>query len=142
MVIDLGLDPRHFRLRSAQSAHAEVDLLAEAAHLMFSRWTVQCKRYAQGTNVQLADVAKEVGIAVFAKAHVVVMVTTSDFTSAARAYAEEVTVSMPIQFLFISGQVVNQYLTKGRDLLLEHVRGNAKHVMSLKRRQPLPAKDE
>lgn len=142
MVMDLGLDPRHFRLRSAQSAHAEVDLLAEAAHLMFSRWTVQCKRYAVGTNVHLADVAKEMGIAVFAKAHVVVMVTTSDFTSAARAYAEEVTASMPIQFLFIPGKVVNAYLTEGRDALLEHVRDSAKRVMSLKRGQPLPAKDE
>lgn len=142
MVMDLGLDPRHFRLRSAQSAHAEVDLLAEAAHLMFSRWTVQCKRYASGTNVHLADVAKEMGIAVFAKAHVVVMVTTSDFTSAARAYAEEVTASMPIQFLFIPGTIVNAYLTDGKDALLEHVRDSAKRVMSLKRRQPLPAKDD
>lgn len=141
MVLDLGLDPRHFRLRSAQSAHAEVDLIAEGAHLMFSRWTVQCKRYAAGTNVQLADVAKEMGIAVYAKAHVVVMVTTSDFTSSARAYADEVTLSQPIQFLFIPGSVVTAYLKDGKDALLEHVRENAKQVMSRKRRQPLPAEE-
>lgn len=142
MVLDLGLDPRHFRLRSAQSAHAEVDLIAEGAHLMFSRWTVQCKRYAQGTNVHLADVAKEMGIAVFAKAHVVVMVTTSDFTSAARAYADEVTLSQPVQFLFIPGKIVFAYLDDGKDVLLEHVRENARKVMSRKRSQPLPAKED
>jgi hypothetical protein len=142
MVLDLGLDPRHFRLRSAQSAHAEVDLIAEGAHLMFSRWTVQCKRYMPGTNVQLADVAKEMGIAVFAKAHVVVMVTTSDFTAAARAYADEVTLSQPVQFLFIPGSVVTAYLEDGKDALLEHVRENAKKVMSRKRNQPLPAKED
>lgn len=142
MVLDLGLDPRHFRLRSAQSAHAEVDLIAEGAHLMFSRWAIQCKRYAPGTNVQLADVAKEMGIAIFSKAHVVVMITTSDFTSSARAYADEVTQSQPVQFLFITGDVVNDYLEKGKDVLLEHVRENARSVMSLKRKQPLPQKEE
>lgn len=142
MVLDLGLDPRHFRLRSAQSAHAEVDLIAEGAHLMFSRWTVQCKRYAPGTNVPLADVAKEMGIAIFAKAHVVVMVTTSDFTAAARAYADEITLSQPVQFLFIPGSVVTAYLEDGKDALLEHVRENARKVMSRKRNQPLPAKED
>jgi restriction endonuclease Mrr len=103
---------------------------------------VQCKRYAAGTNVQLSDVAKEVGIAIFAKAQVVVMITTSDFTSAAKSYAHEVTVSMPIQFLFIPGSIVTAYLTQGKDVLLEHVRRNAKEVMAIKRQQPLPAKDE
>jgi hypothetical protein len=143
MVFDLGLDPRHFRLRSAKSAHAEVDLLAEGAHLMFSRWTVQCKRYTSSkTKVQLGDVAKEVGIAVFSRAHVVVMVTTSDFTSSARKYAEEVSLSMPLQFLFIDGKVVDAYLKRGKDTLLEHARANAQRVMKLKRGQPLASEED
>lgn len=141
MVLDLGLDPRHFRLRSAQSAHAEVDLIAEGAHLMFSRWAVQCKRYLNATKVQLSDVAKEVGIAVYSKAQVVMVVTTSSFTSDALAYADEVTASMPLQFVLVPGTVVEQYLTHGSTALLDFVRRNAREVMRKKRGQPLPAKE-
>ena len=139
MVLDLGLDPRHFRLRSAASAHAEVDLIAEGSHLMFSRWTVQCKRNNSGAKVSLSDVAKEMGIAIFAKAHVVVMVTTADFTADARNYASEVSLSQPVQFLFVPGAVVKEYLTLGREVLLSHARNNAKDVMLHKRRQQLPS---
>ena len=138
MTIDLGLEPRHFRLRSAESAHAEVDLIAEASHLMFSRWTIQCKRYAKTTKVPLSDVAKEVGIAIFSKAHVVVVVTTSDFTKSAKDYAREVQLSQHLQFLLIAGTIVDAYLNEGREKLLEFVRTNARDVMALKRGQPLP----
>lgn len=138
MTIDLGLDPRHFRLRSDKTAHAEVDLIAEAAHLHFSRWTIQCKRYAKSTKVPLSDVAKEVGIAIFAKAHVVVVVTTSDFSKSARNYAREISLSQHLQFLLIPGSVVSAYLTDGREKLFEFVRKNAQSVMSLKRGQALP----
>jgi hypothetical protein len=140
MVLDLDLEPRNFRLRSSQTAHAEVDLIAEGAHLMFSRWTIQCKRNLKNVKVDLGDVAKEVGIAVFAKAHVVVVVTTSDFTEAAYKYAEEVTKSLPLQFLFVPGKVVDRYLKQGPSVLIEHVRDNARSVMRIKRSQELPGK--
>lgn len=138
MTIDLGLDPRHFRLRSEKTAHAEVDLIAEASHLLFSRWTIQCKRYAKTTKVPLSDVAKEVGIAIFAKAHVVVVVTTSDFTKSAKDYAKEVALSQHLQFLLVPGTIVDAYLKEGKEKLLEFVRANARGVMALKRGQPLP----
>lgn len=140
MIIDLGLDPRHFRLRSAQTAYAEVDLIAEGAHLLFSRWTFQCKRYGRDTNTKLGlgDVAKEVGIAVFSKAHVIVMVTTTDFSKDAIAYAEEVTRATHLQFVFLNGRVVDEYLKEGKDALWHHFKGNAIDVMTMKREQPLP----
>jgi hypothetical protein len=43
MVMDLGLTPTSFRVRSSQTGGAEVDLTAEGAHLLFSRWTFQCR---------------------------------------------------------------------------------------------------
>lgn len=138
MAVDLGLDPRHFRLRSEKTAYAEVDLIAEASHLLFSRWTIQCKRYAKSTKVPLSDVAKEVGIAIFSKAHVVVVVTTSDFSRSAKDYAREVALSQHLQFLLIPGTIVDAYLKDGREKLLEFVRANARGVMALKRGQPLP----
>jgi len=144
MVLDLGLDPRNFRLRSAQSAHAEVDLLAEGCHLMFSRWTFQCKRYAKGssTKVSLSDVAKEVGIALFVKAHVVVMVTTTSFTADSRKYADVISEATPLQFLFVDGEALDAYLATGKSALLEHARNNAGSVMEKKRSQPIAAVSE
>lgn len=137
MVLDLGLDPRHFRLRSRDSAHAEVDLVAEGSHLHFSRWTFQCKRCGTGTGtkVGLSDVAKEVGIALYVKAHVIVMVTTTGFTADARKYADAISVASPLQFLFVDGNVIEKYLTVGRPALLEHARRNASAVMQQKRSQ-------
>jgi len=138
MVLDLGLDPRNFRLRSAQSGHAEVDLLAEGAHLMFSRWTFQCKRYEKNTTkVGLSEVAKEVGIALYVKAHVIVMVTTSSFSADAKKYADVMSEATPLQFLFIDGKAVNSYLSTGKEALLEHARKNAEYVMAQKRSQPV-----
>ena len=140
MIIDLGLEPRHFRLRSAQTAYAEVDLIAEGAHLLFSRWTFQCKRYGRetGTKLGLADVAKEVGIAIFSKAHVIVMVTTTDFSKDAKDYAREIARATHLQFIFIDGRVVDDYLENGKEVLWHHVQSNAKEVMVAKREQPLP----
>lgn len=142
MILDLGLSPRHFRLRSSQTAYAEVDLIAEAAHLMFSRWTFQCKRYSgteKATKVGLSEVAKEVGIAVFARAHVIVMVTTSDFTRDARNYAAEVSRATPLQFVFVDGAVLREYTAKGSQTLHAHFHKSAADVMSVKRSQPLPS---
>lgn len=141
IIMDLRLEPRHFRLRSAQTAHAEVDLIAEGKHLLFSRWTFQCKRYGKGTSTKLnlGDVAKEVGIAVFARAHVIVMVTTSDFTQDAKDYAQEVTRATHLQFVFINGDLIDEYLKVGRDALWHHFLANANDVMQAKRVQPLPS---
>jgi hypothetical protein len=70
------LTPVHFRLRSkATTGNAEVDLIAEAAHLQFSRWLFQCKN-TPGQSLRLDDLAKEIGLAFLLRAHVVVMVTT------------------------------------------------------------------
>lgn len=141
MIIDLGLSPRHFRRRAADTAYAEVDLIAEGAHLHFSRWTFQCKRYATGktsTKVSLSEVAKEVGIAVFARAHVVVMVTTSDFSRDARNYALEVSRATPLQFVFVNGEIVKAYLKQGASALRQHFQANAQSVLAAKAEQPLP----
>ena len=139
MLFDLDLQPRGFRVRSSATAHAEVDLTAEGAHLLFSRWTVQCKNVK--AKVGLSEVAKEVGIAIYMKAHVVVMVTTSNFTDDAINYAKEITRATHLQFLFISGAVVDKYLKHGRAILWEHVIGNSRQVLEAKRIQPVDISD-
>ncbi len=139
MILDIGIEPRAFRLRSRDTAYAEVDLTAEGKNLLFSRWNFQCK--CVRSKVSLGDVAKEVGLAIYTKAHVVAVVTTSDFSSEAIAYAREITQTTHLQFLFINGAVVDRYLEKGASVLLDHVSKNAASVMAQKRSQPIAPED-
>lgn len=139
MIADLSLTPRGFRVRSRDTAYAEVDLTAEGEHLLFSRWAFQCKR--TDARVGLGDVAKEVGIAVFTKAHVVAIVTTSDFSREAEKYAQEVTKATHLQFLFVPGRVVREYLSKGRGALVSYAMNNSHQVMLAKKVQPLAPAD-
>jgi Restriction endonuclease len=141
IILDLRLTPRGFRVRSRQTAFAEVDVTAEGDHLMFSRWTFQCKRIQATKNVSLGDVAKEVGIAMHMRAHVIVMVSTGGFTREAIVYAKEMTKASHLQFVFLDGRVIKAYLANGPTALYEHVMNNARHVMSEKRNQPIPGSD-
>ena len=135
MLIDLNLQPRSFRQRSKDTAYAELDLTAEGSSLLFSRWNWQCKCVTQ--RVPLSDVAKEVGLAIYSRSHVVALVTTSDFSREAIAYAKEITSATHLQFLFVNGAVIDAYLNRGSAVLLEHVAGNAADVMRQKRQQPI-----
>lgn len=138
IILDLRLTPRGFRVRSKETAFAEVDVTAEGDHLMFSRWTFQCKRIQASKNVSLGDVAKEVGIAMHMRAHVIVMVSTGGFTKESIAYAKEMTRASHLQFVFLDGKVIQDYLKKGPAALYEHVMNNARHVMLEKGNQPIP----
>lgn len=135
MLVDLNLQPRSFRQRSKDTAYAELDLTAEGTSLVFSRWNWQCKCVT--SRVPLGDVAKEVGLAIYSKSHVVAMVTTSSFSREALAYAREITSATHLQFLFITGDVIDAYLARGAPALLEHVTDNATEVMAIKRQQPI-----
>ena len=66
------------------------------------------------------------------------MVTTTDFSKDAKDYALEVTRATHLQFVFIDGDVIDQYLKNGKDVLWKHFQANAKDVMATKREQPLP----
>jgi hypothetical protein len=141
MLIDLGLEPRGFRVRSSDTGGAEVDLIAEGRHLLFSRWTVQCKHTT--SSVHLAAVAKEVGIAMFSRSHVVVMISTNTFTQQAKDFAKHITETTHLQFVFVDKAMIKSYLQSGAQTLHKYFRDNANLVMQLKRVQPVePAKDE
>jgi hypothetical protein len=133
MILDLRLEPRGFRLRSRDTAFAEVDVTAEGRHLLFSRWTFQCKKVTE--RVGLSDVAKEVGIAIYTRAHVIAMVTTSDFSHDAYEYAKEITKLTHLQFLFFPGSTVRRYLREGSAFLVQYVLDSANLAMIEKRAQ-------
>ncbi len=129
---DLNITPRQLRLRGIKTAGAEVDLIAEAAHLHFSRWLFQCKNTK---SVSVADLAKEVGMCVLLRAHVIVIVTTGEIGATVRAYAKTLGDSTAHQAVLVDGKVLADYKKRGARALLEFFHDAASGTLQLKRPQ-------
>jgi hypothetical protein len=132
MALDLTLVPIRLRERGSTTGGAEVDLIAEAAHLHFSRWLLQCKNTA---SVGVAALAKEVGMAVLLKAHVVVIVTTGKFSAAVHSYANELAASGSLQAVLVDGATLDSYRRNGPQALRGFVHDYAGATLALKRPQ-------
>lgn len=93
----LGLRFLHWNKRARDStAQAEVDVvLAGLIGVIHSRWQVQCKN-KPNSNVDVADVAKEVGLAAITHATHILMVSTAGFTDDAIEFAREIMRRTPI----------------------------------------------
>ena len=132
MATDLTLIPTRLRERGTTTGGAEVDLIAEAAHLHFSRWLLQCKNTK---SVGVSALAKEVGMAVLLKAHVVVMVTTGKFSSAVVTYAEELASTGHLQAVLMDQEVLASYRSSGPRALRAHFQEIARRTLEVKRPQ-------
>lgn len=117
-----------------------MDLVAEGAHLHFTRWLFQCKNVRSA--VPLSDLAKEVGMSLMLRAHVVVLVTMSDFSVEVRRYATELMSSSQLQVVLVNGALVNEYVRGGPGKLRDHFHTEAGETMSLKRTQLSQAESE
>lgn len=134
LATDLGLTPLRLRERSARTGGAEVDLIAEGVHLHFSRWLFQCKN-TPSSAVGLADLAKEVGMAVLLKAHVVVMVTTGTFARSVVGYANSIAETTPLQVVLVDRKRLDNHNANGPTSLFDHFRKEAAQTLRLKRGQ-------
>jgi hypothetical protein len=132
LATDAALIPLRFRLRAAETGQAEVDLVAEGAHLHSSRWLFQCKNTK---SVSLSDLAKEVGMAVLLRAHVIVMVTTGRFASSVETYARELMDTQNLQVVLVDKKVLARYKAGGMHALLDFLHSSAEATMRLKRGQ-------
>lgn len=132
IVIHLGLHPKGFRLRSQQTGGSEVDLVADGAHLHFSRWVLQCKNTA---DVHLSALDKEIGMAVRTRAHVIVLVTTGRFSRAVEEAARELARDGHLQVVQINGETLKKYRELGMRYLLEFFESQAAETMRLKKEQ-------
>lgn len=133
LAADLGLMPADMRLRSVDTGGAEVDLVAEGAHLHFSRWLFQCK--ATTASVGLSVLAKEIGMATLLKAQVVVIVTTSTFARTVLDYARQAAESTSIQVILLDKASLKNYRTKGPAALRDELHQAAVAVLATKRAQ-------
>jgi hypothetical protein len=132
MALDLALVPIRLRERGSTTGGAEVDLIAEGAHLHFSRWLLQCKNTPL---VGVAALAKEVGMAVLLKAHVVVMVTTGKFSASVHSYAKELAASGGLQAVLVDGATLESYWRSGPKALRGFFHDYAGETLALKRPQ-------
>lgn len=126
----LDIDYLDTRVRGAQTAGAEVDLIFESARLVFSRWQVQCKRVKTGVSID--DVAKEVGLTHVLKSTVIVVVTTGPVGAEARRYSNQIMRQTNLAIVLIDGQdlaAINEDHTR----IVAVFRREAEHAMALKR---------
>jgi site-specific DNA-methyltransferase (cytosine-N4-specific) len=129
MAIDLSLTPMRLRERGASTGGAEVDLIADGAHLHFSRWLLQCKNTK---TVSVAALAKEVGMATLLKASVIVLVTTGRIPKSVETFASELATSTPMQAVLVDGKLLERYRKHGADVLLKHFSQAARDSLALK----------
>ncbi len=131
---ELNLTPTGLRVRGRETGGAEVDLIAQAVHLHFSRWLFQCKN-TPTSRVPLSDLARELGMCVLLKAHVIVMVTTGTFSSEVKGYAESLASTTSHQVVLVDKEVLRRYRVRGGAVLLEHFQRTAADTMRLKQPQ-------
>jgi site-specific DNA-methyltransferase (cytosine-N4-specific) len=86
LIFTLDLEFVDWRKRGAETGGAEVDVLAESARLLYSRWQIQCKN----ARASLEDVAKEVGLAYHLNSNVVLVLTTRRFSGDTRGFADSI----------------------------------------------------
>ncbi|HEX5608860.1 MAG TPA: restriction endonuclease [Solirubrobacterales bacterium] len=135
MAFDLGLEPVAFRLRAAETTGGtEVDLVAEAVRLQFSRWVFQCKNTRK---VDLKVATREIGVADIVHAHVIVIVTTGKFTRDTPAIRAALATATEKQLVLVDEKVLRDYRKNGPSALLRHFRKQARETMEAKRTQGL-----
>ena len=117
------------RLRANQTGGAEVDLVFEAARLVYSRWQTQCKNTAR---VSLDDVAKEVGLTHFMQSNVIVMVTTGEIGGEARYYANKIMAATNLAIVMLDGSDLTE-ISNSPPVIVRAFEREARHAMNLKK---------
>jgi hypothetical protein len=129
----LDLQFKGWRLRSADTGGAEVDVIVEGARLMFSRWQIQAKN-TPTTMVRLGDIAKEVGLSLtFIYSNVVMVVTTGDFTAEAYDYASNVMKTTNLNVILLEGAELRQ-ISENPTCVARILNTKAERAMKIKER--------
>lgn len=97
LIFTLDLQFVDWRKRGTATGGAEVDVLAESARLIFSRWQIQCKN----GKATLEDVAKEVGLAYHLNSNVVLVLTTKLFSADTRDFADSIMRKSNLQIVLL-----------------------------------------
>jgi len=133
LVGDAALYPVQLRKRGIDTGGAEVDLVAEGAHLHFSRWLFQCKNVTQASGVEV--LAKELGMATLLRAQVVVILSKGGFANTVRQFAREASTNTAVQVVLLDGGDLDSYRHGGSSALRENLHQQALQALTLKQPQ-------
>jgi site-specific DNA-methyltransferase (cytosine-N4-specific) len=97
LIFTLDLDFVGWRKRGTATGGAEVDVLAESARLIYSRWQIQCKN----GRANLEDVAKEVGLAYHLNSNVILVLTTQRFSRDTNVFADSIMRKSNLQIVLL-----------------------------------------
>lgn len=129
IIYELGLTPVAFRERGSDNDGAEVDLIAEGADTHFHRWMIQCKN---ASKVHVGALAKEVGMAVIYRAHVVLLITTGVFTATVRQHARQLAETSGHQAILIDEAGLSVYINEGVPGLFRQFEQRAREILEWK----------
>ena len=129
ILYELGLTPVAFRERGSDNDGAEVDLIAEGADTHFHRWMVQCKNVSK---VHVAALAKEIGMAVIYRAHVILLITTGEFTGTVRQHARQLAETSGHQAILIDKTGLAVYRKEGILGLFRQFEQRARQILEWK----------
>jgi len=134
---DLGLRTVAFRERRKDTGGAEVDLVADGLGMHYSRWLVQFKN-EPNSRVRVNTLAKEIGMAVLLKAHVILLVTTGKFAQSVRDQAVELAKGNTLQVILVDGATLRDYRRRGGQALVEYFTNRATDTLRWKSEQLPP----
>ena len=127
----LDLQFKGWRLRSADTGGAEVDVIVEGARLIFSRWQIQAKNTR---SVRLDAIAKEVGLSLtFIYSNVVMVVATGDFTADAYEFASRVMKASNLNVILLNGAEL-ELISRDPTGIARVLNDKAKDAMKVKER--------
>jgi hypothetical protein len=127
----LDLEFVRWRLRSALTGGAEVDLIVEGKRLIFSRWQIQCKN---SRLVSLEDLAKEVGIATAIRSSVILLITTGSIGDTVREFAKIVMQNTALHIALLGAKDMDR-ISKDVSNLIDILNSQAAQAMKMKRVQ-------
>lgn len=105
----LGLRFVEWRLRDLKrTGGGEVDVLAASDKFVYNRWQIQCKNTVNKVTVD--EVAKEFGLTVLTNTDIILMITTSNFTSDARNYADVLMSRSRYYVVLMDGNDIDQII--------------------------------
>lgn len=125
----IGLEYRETRFRP-KKGRFEVDLLFDSRRLAYSRWQIQCKNTAQ---VNLEDVAKEVGLRYRLLSDVIAIITRGAIGGEARRYAGDVMARTSVSIVLIDRDDVDRIVADPTAIyeVLDREAGFAEEVKDL-----------
>lgn len=128
LIFTLDLDFVDWRKRGTATGGAEVDVLAESARLVYSRWQIQCKN----GRATLEDIAKEVGLAYHLNSNVILVLTTQRFSRDSYAFADSIMHKSNLQIVLLDTRHL-QAFAGSRVSVFDALLQQSRHAMRVKR---------